>query len=559
MSARTRKGWRGPSEPGEFPTLGWLLGEWIEAYVVIPDGPQRGQPYRLTREMWQHLLFAYRLNPKAKVDRRFPRPVEGRVFRGSQLRRAQKWGKDPFMAAKAIAHALGPAQWDGWDADGEPVGRPIDTPWVQIAATSDEQTDNTYRPLYRMLTEGPLADTPGLDVGETRTKLPNGDGWIEPVTCSMRSRLGAPISHATFTEPHLMCQSDGGLGMVRAMKRGLAGMGGDWQEGTNPWDPTERSAAQQTAEDKAADVYIDHIRTDLPNLTPEEFADDQVVLERIRVKYGDSARSAGGWVDERIILAEVRKPSTGETEARRYFLDEIVVGEHDAVNATRWQSLARPGEFLEPGEPITLGFDGSRVSDCTALKAVRITDGRWFTIGVWDPTDYPDRKVPEFEVDAAVEAAMTAYEVWYLIGDPYLWQTNLDRWSGQYGKNPADKPIVIDFPTNVERRMDEAILLWQTAYRVGEGEFTHDGHPVATQHAFNAAIGLGKKKPPRDDGTADDPKAGGGRGTDHYQKIVKKKEGVHIDDFVAGILGTFGRGLAIEHGALSMAAPPNLW
>jgi len=30
--------WRGPREAGEYPTLGYLVGEWIEANLVIPDG-----------------------------------------------------------------------------------------------------------------------------------------------------------------------------------------------------------------------------------------------------------------------------------------------------------------------------------------------------------------------------------------------------------------------------------------------------------------------------------------------------------------------------------------
>lgn len=550
--------WRGPEEPGEFPTLGWLIGEWIEEHCIIPDGPQRGAPYELTREMWQHLLQVYRLRPRAKVHPKYPRPVDGLVHYGAQLRRPQKWGKDPFHAAKAIAHALGPVQFDGWDADGEPVGRPVDTPWVQIAATSEDQTDNTFKPLYRMLSEGPLASTPGLDVGETRIKLPDGDGWIEPVTAAARSRLGNPISYATFTEPHLMRERDGGKAMARAMKRNLAGMGGSWSEATNAWDPSEDSTAQGTAESKAPGIYLDHKAAELPRLTGEEFADDKVVLERIVVKYGDSCRKAGGWVDERAILATIRDASTGEAEARRYFLDEVTVGERDAVDALRWAALARPvAEHggLEPREPVALGFDGSRSRDATALWACRISDGRWFRLGLWTPRPGPDGaagKVPEALVEQALDDAFAAYEVWYLIADPYKWQTVLDRKAGEWGNNPVGKPTVIDFPTNVERRMDAAIELWETACRNGEGEFTHDGDPDGTRHALNAALAFGGRKAARDDG--DDAPA-----SDRYKKLAKKKPGWLIDAFVAGVLATYGRGLAIEHGALTVSAAPNLW
>lgn len=558
-----RRGWRGPEVAGEFPTLGYIVGDWIQTYCVIPDGPQRGTPYLLTREMWQHLLHVYRLNPRATVHPRFPRPRDGFVYYGSQLRRSQKWGKDPFMATRAIAHALGPVMFDGWDADGEPVGRPVDTPWVQIAGTSEDNTDNTWRPLYRILSEGPLADTPGLDVGETRVKLPNGDGWIEPVTTNMLSRIGNPISFATITEPHLMTERNGGLSMVKAVKRNLDGMGGSWAEGTNAWDPSQDSAAQQTAKAKAPGVYLDHRYPELPPLSPEEFADDDTVMERIVIKYGDSSRAAGGWVDEHSILASVRNEATGEAEARRYFLDEVTVGQRDAVNATRWDALARPvATFggLMPGDRVCLGFDGSRVLDATALVAVRISDGRWFRLGIWVPADYrtPEQvrnrqpgKVPESVVEQAMDDAFAAYDVWHMVADPYRWQTVLDRKAGQWGNNSQGKPVVVELPTNSERQFDQAIVLWEEAFRAGDAEFSHDGSADLRDHALNAALAAGSRKPEREEED--------GRRRDHYVRIVKKKAGWLIDGFVAGVLGTYARGRAIEEGALAVEETPEPW
>ncbi|MFD7886884.1 hypothetical protein ACFV3O_00010 [Streptomyces albidoflavus] len=61
-------GWRGPERPGEFPTLGWLVGEWIEAHCVVPDGDDIGQPYLLTDEMWTYLAWHYRLRAEATED-----------------------------------------------------------------------------------------------------------------------------------------------------------------------------------------------------------------------------------------------------------------------------------------------------------------------------------------------------------------------------------------------------------------------------------------------------------------------------------------------------------
>ena len=55
-----------PSEPGEVPTLGWQVGEWIEEHCVIPDQEHMGEPYKLTDEMWDFLARHYQLKPDAR-------------------------------------------------------------------------------------------------------------------------------------------------------------------------------------------------------------------------------------------------------------------------------------------------------------------------------------------------------------------------------------------------------------------------------------------------------------------------------------------------------------
>src|SRR5690349_12871538 len=117
--------WRGPEFPGEFPTLGYQVAELIQAACAIPDGQRMGEPFLLTDEQLRCLLWHYRIDPDT-----------GRFvyFRGSQLTRPQKWGKGPFSAAFicAEAHPEAPVLFDGWDASGEPVGRPWPTPHIQV-------------------------------------------------------------------------------------------------------------------------------------------------------------------------------------------------------------------------------------------------------------------------------------------------------------------------------------------------------------------------------------------------------------------------------------------
>lgn len=516
--------WRGPGEPGEFPTLGYDFGEWIEAHVVIPDGYRRGEPFLLTDEMWRFLLRYYRIG----FDDEHP---DGLLwYYGAQLRRSQKWGKDPFGAAIILGEAMGPARFAGWDARGEPVGAPYPTPYIPCLGTSEEQVDNTYRPLLDMIRLGPLVDVSGMDAGETRVKLPSG-GEVEPVTASARARLGQRMTMATLTETHLWTLQGGYRRLAGAVKRNIAGMDGRWLELTNAWDPTEGSEAQVTAESGNDRVYLDTVE---PRRV-EDLEDEDALYRELLRQYGDSARERGGWVNIRgRIMHEVRSSAHLEADRRRFFLNEIVVGESVFVDPTRWDLQARPDETLAPGEAVALGFDGAKYRDATALTASRMSDARLFELGVWErPSDAGrDWKVPSPEVDRVVRDAFGAYQVTVMFADPWRWQDYLDAWARDLGEDR-----VVEFPTNQEQRMDRAIERFTTAF--GDLQITHDGSSAMTRHFKNAVLVKGARKKPRagEDETI----------ATHYLKMAKRGDGHLIDEAVAGVLAHEARAWAIEH------------
>jgi len=521
--------WRGPNEPGEFPSLGWLIGEWIEEHCIVPDGEKLGEPYLLTDEMWEHLVWSYRVLPTARDGD----GSDAMAYRGDQLVRPQKWGKDPLNAARCCVHALGPVVFAGWDAQGEPVGRPHPSPWIAIAAYNETQTDNTYRPLMTMLQGPKLVNTPGLDIGLEGVKLPGGVGWIDPVTSSASGKLGGRFTYVSITESGLLVGEGrtGGVTFGRVLKRNVGGMGGMWSEITNPWDPTEKSVAQRTYEAKAKDVYINYR---LPRQRVE-LDDDEGLTREIIYLYGDSVRERGGWVSAKRIKAEVQDKSMGEAEVRRFFLQEIVSGTRDLVTAAGWASLARPDtDPLRPKEAVCLGFDGSRTSDATALKICRIRDAKLFKVGIWTPADYPDHKVPRPLVHQAVVDVFKAYDVHFMFADPHKWSEYIDIWSGLFPKR------VVEFATNVEQRMDAAVVRFMTAF--ANAELLHDGDDESTQHVLNTMLVKGKQKKGRFDDNGI---------PEHYLGLAKKRSGVLIDGCVADVLALEARGYAVEHGALA--------
>src|SRR5690606_8733104 len=505
--------WKGPEFEGDFPTLGYQIADWIEANVVIPDGYLRGTPYYLTDEMLEFLRHFYRLNPEVELNPHSERPPDALTYVGSQLRRSQKWGKDPFGAAIILAEALGPARWDGWDSDGQPVGRPYPTPIIGCYGTSQEQTDNTYKALLDMIREGPLVDLPGMDAGETKTTLPGG-GQVWPMTASGRAALGRRITFATLTESHLWVQSSGGAVLAGAIKRGLAGMGGRWMELTNAWDPSENSEAQITFEAGNPRFYIDNIESKRVN----DLYDDQELRTELLSQYGDSAKERGGWVDLDRIADEVRNKAHTEADRRRFFLNEIVIGESVFADPIVWDAQARPDDTIKPDEIIALGFDGAKYQDCTSLVACRISDGHIFTLKHWErPEDATrDWQVDRIAVDKTVKAAFEAYQVCVFFGDPWRWQDDQAQCAAKW----PDRSVQL--PTNQEQRMDKASGGFQTMF--ADNLLTHDGNPITTKHVKNCVIVKGGKKkyrPGEEDSISP-----------HYLKMAKKGPAHKIDGAV---------------------------
>jgi len=465
--------WRGAAVEHEVPTLGWQVIDYLQAVAVIPDGEYAGQPFILSEEERDFVLGFYELREDAGADPTRP----SRAFlndRGGQLVAPQKWGKGPLSAALIIAEAGGPVLFDGWDARGEPQGRPWATPWIQVTAVSEDQTANIWRSLVPMIQLGDLkADIP--DTGETRINLPGG-GRIEPVTASARSRLGQRITFAAEDEAHDWTKRNGGRKLADTQRRNLAGMGGRFLETGNAWDPNEESVAQHTFESETGVFKM------MLHSGPGSIRNKRERMRALRRLYGGS-----WWVDPERISSEIDNLlERGElAQAERFFLNRIVPGEDRAFDIDRWDKLAKEGHVIPDGEQIVVGVDGARYVDALAVVATDVKTGFQWPLGIWERPGWAgeDYEHPMDEVDGVMVDVFERYNVWRVYIDPGSQYANIapvmERWQGRWG----DKRIVA---WHMNRPKPTCYLVRAYISAVQVGDLTHSGDEVMRRHISNA-------------------------------------------------------------------------
>lgn len=450
-----------------FPTLGFQVADFIEASCVVPDRDQVGEPFMLTNEQLRFLLWFYRVRPGCVFDAK--RELWRKPFvhaRGAQLVRPQKWGKGPFSGAIVCAEAAGPVVFDGWDADGQPVGRPWATPLIQVTALSEDQTDNVWSALQPMIELGAIAaDIP--DTGLTRINLPGG-GKIEPVTSNAKSRLGARLTFLLQDQTESWTKSNGGRALADNQRRNIAGMGGRWLSTPNAWDPAEESVAQWTSEHEHDGVFHDDV-TPPDSLSVRNKRDRRKAL---KIVYGDS-----WWVDLDRVDAEIeallpRDPA----QAERWFLNRKQAAEGFAFDGAGWDALKSDAQPVD-GSLVVLGVDGARFRDALAVIATDVVTGLQWPIGIWERPDAADDDYehPFDEIDGAVADVFERFEVWRAYVDPQHIDHMLSKWQGRWG----DKRV-LPWWTNRPRPVAFAVRSFEEA--VAAAEVSHDGDRVFARH-----------------------------------------------------------------------------
>jgi hypothetical protein len=476
----------------DFPTL-FVAVDWIESHCVVPDGFHRGAPMELYPWQAWCTLNHYRIRKNAKWIPRNPLLGTAFHYRRSQIIAPQKTGKGPWSAAGCALEGAGPALFAGWAgeddgyacsdygchcgweyayAPGEAMGMRWPTPLIQITAYAEDQTANIYRPLQRMIKEGPLGDL--MKVGENFIRIGD-DGRIDTVTSSAQSRLGNPITYAPQDETGIWTKTNKMDVVADTQRRGLAGMQGRGQETTNAFDPTQKSVAQSTYQSKAPDIFKFH-RPPPAHLSYANKAErrkiHQCVYEGSRHISLDSIEAEAFELIDKGELAQ----------AERFFGNRMKAGAGTWCDIAKWNARKRPRD-VPTGSNIVLGMDGSDTDDWTAIRA-QTQDGYQFTPRygpqelrtIWDPLEFGGQ-VPRLEVRDAVKWLFKNFTVVRFYIDPPYWSTEADDWSAEYGEK-----VVLRWYTQRLIQMHAAAERLLTDISKAASTFTHDGCEVTTAH-----------------------------------------------------------------------------
>lgn len=486
----------GPRDPDGYVlpelTLGWQAIRWIEDNLLADETDEHDEPlpFQLTNEQVRFILWFYAVDE----DGRF-------LYREFVLQRLKGWGKDPLAACIAAVEFVGPCRFKGWAARdlpelglrrGDPVAKPHPRGWVQIAAVSLEQTQNTMK-LFRGLFSKACIAEHGIDIGKEVIYAYAGQKAIQAVTSSPRALEGNRPTLVIKNETHHWLGNNEGLAMADVIERNATKAKGGAARTlsiTNAYEPGEDSVARQERE--AYDLMAAGLAIDTGMMydsleAPKEarlrprFPDEEdgaerrgvpvigeEVKERLTKRYLakviDVVRGDSWWLDIPNLVSSILNPKNKASRSRRFWYNQITASEDawvrpEAVDAaiskmakqnrlitsSDARAQLEAGWLVAPDEPIVMFGDMSKSDDSTGLVGCRLSDGYCFTIGVWQKPAGERGKgwlAPRSAVDERVNEAFKRFNIVAFWADPShtkdetddssYWMGMLDKWMRVY-------------------------------------------------------------------------------------------------------------------------------
>lgn len=475
-----------PLFDGHVCSLGYEVLDWIHAYCCHGPGDVQGEALDYDDEIRDFIIECYRLDPS----------TGRRVYREAIWSRPKGRAKSEVAGMVVCAEARGPVRFDGWDANGQPVGKQVKSPLIKCLATEESQAGNTFENAAFVLGEWGPDEHPEVFGGiggvrrhqsATAIYLPDG-GEVRASTSGSASKDGGKETFVVPDESHLYVLPELRSMYATVMRNlGKRKLADPWAlQTTTAYKPGEESIAEQklTAWRKGTldpSTYVNHREAK----GKIDINDRERTLRQLRDVYGPAMDPTTGWMEAERIYIDMLDPTVcrDEAEAARYYLNRPMSGQ-DAWIAKAVHERQTKHEVVELGEAISIGFDGSLNDDATVLRGCRMSDGYLFKIGVWAKPDGAAGvgwEVPRLDVLATIREAYERYTVSRGYFDPHEWRSDIEALAEELGEER-----VIPWATSKYTAMHEALDRLHTGLMTGE--IWHDDDPIAAEHYGNVHV-----------------------------------------------------------------------
>jgi hypothetical protein len=490
-----------PAFEGQVCSLGYTIVDWLNEYACHGPGDVMGQPLDLGSdpEIEDFIIGAYELDPE----------TGRRKKRRGVLSMPKGRSKSEKAGIIGVAEALGPVRCDGFDANGQPVGRPVTSPFIRCLATEEKQAGNTFQNIAYIMGEwGPDAhpDVYGGVRGvrdymrATAISLPDG-GECVLSTAGAASKDGGKETFLVPDEVHLYVTAE-----LRDMYATALRNTGK-RKHAEPWALLTTTACRLGEESvwevlermyRKGQLGEDWIVLHREAKGRIDITDRDRTLRQLRDVYGVAMDPQHGWMVAEDVYSDMLDPTVcrDEAEAARYFLNRSMAGSDAWIAKNIHDRQARPGEKVDLGTAISIGFDGSLNNDTTVLRGCRMSDGFLFKLGSWPkPAGAAGAgwSVPRNEVLARIREVHRDYRVVRGYYDPHEWRSDIETLAAELGHErysvdgkTIETPRVIAWPTSRDVAMAGALNRLHTD--LTNGVTWHDGDKEASEHYGNAYV-----------------------------------------------------------------------
>jgi hypothetical protein len=492
-----------PIEDEFYPSLGQQVCDFLEGKngwdgACFGPGDLKGQPLVLDDDRRFIIYRAYEVWPQGhnRAGRRRWKRIAVSVRKG--------FAKTELMALIGYAelHPHSPVRFDGFNRDGSlKQGRPVVDPYIPMLANAKLQVNElAFGALKYICEEGPDADLFDSSL-ERIIRLDDrgrADGKAVPLANAPDSNDGGRTTWQGFDETHrLYLPSERNAVTTMEANLGKRVAQDPWSMSTTTAGEPGQNSVAETDHFEAEAMARNEIKRPRMFYFHRQGSDDwdmDKFEDRCKAIIEASGPELAARTDVEDLASQWDIPGADKPYLERVWTNRWTQQGLQAFNLGLWKNLARPERRIPRGAYVTVGFDGARFRDSTALVITDVRTGlQQIEFLDEQPLNDDDWEVDERALTAKWNYIRRSYKVLLFKGDPAYYTATLGTWAAKAGDSPiTKKPIVQEFWTNKQDPMVKALLNYESAINSGTITYSDStkGEPAKhgdlTRHVGNA-------------------------------------------------------------------------